>query len=417
MILFITYLIKVFICSGVLYGYYTLALKNDNFHQWNRYYLLLSALSSLVLPLLQIQVPFYSQPEAQTYTTQLITLREFIIHGGNKGAHITSLSGLWLICYCLISTLLLGRLLLNLRKIHMLAKTSRIDKHTGFILLENQQIQSPFSFFNHVFWNGNITPDSKEGQQILRHELAHITGHHTTDKILMETICAICWINPFCYLMKRELSMVHEFIADKAAADEDTASDYARTILLLTLQSKQLPIVNSFLQPPVKRRIMMLFNNKTNNTIMKKSIVLPIVVTLIAFISFQQKNQAQTTSPAKKQAPAPVKNKNREIFTSVENPPVFKGGEKALAEFLSKNIHYPAAAVKKGVGGTVYIRFVVESDGSIRDIKNVGQPVGYGLEEESIRVVKQMPDWEPGKQNGQLVAVEFNLPIKYSLKD
>ncbi|SFD04730.1 TonB family C-terminal domain-containing protein [Chitinophaga sp. CF118] len=410
MVLFITYLIKVFICSGVLYGYYALALKNDNSHQWNRYYLLLATLLSLVLPLLQIQIPFYNQPEAQTYTTQLITLREFITYGGNKEEH--SLSGLWLVCYTLVGTLLLGRMLLNLRKIHMLAKTSRIDEHTGFILLENHQIQSPFSFFNNIFWNGNIKPDSKVGQQILRHELAHITGHHTTDKMLMEAICALYWINPFFHLLKRELSMVHEFIADKAAADEDTASDYARTILLLTLQSKQLPIVNNFSQAPVKRRILMLFNNKTNNTIMKKSIVLPIVVTLIAFISFQQKNHAQATSPAKKQAPA----NNKEVFTFVENPPTFKGGENALGEFLSKNIHYPKAAHEKGVGGTVYIRFVVESDGSVQNIKSIGQPLGYGLDEEALRVVKLMPNWEPGKHKGQLVAVEFNLPIKYSLQ-
>jgi TonB family protein len=400
MMLFITYLIKVFICSGVLYGYYALVLKNTPMHQWNRYYLLLATLLSLVLPLLHIPVPFYNQPETPTYTTQLITLRELIIHEKNKH----SFSGLWLVCYSGIAGFFIARLLLNWRSIHLLARTNRKDENTGFILLENKKIQSPFSFFNNIFWTGNITPDSKEGQQILRHELAHITGHHTADKILMEIISAIYWINPFFHLLKKELSMVHEFIADKAAAENDTASDYAKTILLITLQSKELPIVNSFSQGPIKRRILMLFNHKHNNTIMKKSIVLPILVTLIAFISFQQKNLAQE------------KKSNREVFTFVKEPPVFKGGEQALTDFLSTNIKYPATAVGKNKQGTVFINFIVESDGTVTNVKTVGKKVGFGLEKESIRVVNLMKDkWEAGKQDGKAVAVEFNLPIRYTL--
>lgn len=413
MILFITYLIKVFICSGVLYGYYTLALKNAPIHQWNRYYLLLATLLSLVLPLLHIPVSFYDQPETQTYTTQLISLREFIIHAGNNGQQITAFSGAWLIFYIGIVTVFLVRLLLNWRNIHRLAKTSQIDKSTGIILLKNEQIQSPFSFFNNIFWSGDITPDSKEGQQILRHELAHITGHHTTDKILMETICALCWINPFFHLLKKELCMIHEFIADQAAADEDTASDYARTILLLTLQSKQLPGVNSFSQAPVKRRILMLFNHNHTNTIMKKSIVLPILVTLIAFISFQQKNMAQASQ--QKESKPPVKESNKEVFNAVEKPPSFPGGDEGLGDYLSKNIRYPASAVTNKKEGTVFVQFVVASDGSISDVKTVGQVKGFGLEEESIRVVNLMPKWNPGKRKGQPVAVHFTLPIKYSL--
>jgi TonB family protein len=416
MILLITYLVKVFICSGVLYGYYALALKNTPIHQWNRYYLLMATLLSLVLPLLQIPVSFYSQPEQPTYTTQLISLRELIIYGGKGRQQIASFPALCLVFYISIVTIFIVRFLLNLRRIYLLAKTCRKDENTGFILLESEQIQSPFSFFNNIFWSGNIAPDSKEGQQILRHELAHITGRHTTDKMLMETICALLWINPFFHLLKRELSMVHEFIADQAATDEDTAPEYARTILLLTLQSKQLPGVNNFSQSPVKRRILMLFMNKHNNTIMKKSIVLPIVVTLIAFISFQQKNLAQDTSQKKNEAPAPVREPGKEVFTMVSEPPTFKGGEDALAQFLAKNIKYPKAAAKHKKGGTIFVQFVVEPDGTITNVKTVGEVVGFGLEEESMRVARQMPKWQPGKHEGKPVAVQFNLPIKYTLE-
>ena len=148
---------------------------------------------------------------------------------------------------------------------------------------------------------------------------------------------------------------------------------------------------------------------------MKKSIVLPVVVTLIAFISFQQKNVAQTTPQKKTQAPAPVKDPNKEVFTFVEQPPVFEGGEKALAEFLSQNIKYPKVAQTNKKEGTVYVQFLVQADGSISDAKTVGPVNGFGLEEESLRVVHKMPKWQPGKHEGKLVAVMFNLPIRYSL--
>src|SRR6188768_3798897 len=123
MILLITYLVKVFICSGVLYGYYALALKNTPIHQWNRYYLLMATLLSLVLPLLQIPVSFYNQPEQQSYTTQLITLRELIIHGAKGSRQIASFPGIYMVLYISIVTIMLTRFLLNLRKIYLLKKT------------------------------------------------------------------------------------------------------------------------------------------------------------------------------------------------------------------------------------------------------------------------------------------------------
>jgi hypothetical protein len=251
------YLVKVFICSGVLYGYYALALKNNTFHHWNRYYLLLSALLSLVLPLFQIPVPFY--PQAGNTTMQLISLQTFIVQSGHNAGSFATPALLTKLAYILIATTLLTRLLLNGRKIYSLLRKSQVNTTGDYRLIQNKDIQSPFSFFNNIFWSNDITPDSPEGQQILRHELAHVNGHHTTDKLLMEIACSICWINPFFYLLKRELNMVHEFIADKAAAEPDEAADYARTILQVALQTRMLHSINNFAQQPVKRRIYMLF--------------------------------------------------------------------------------------------------------------------------------------------------------------
>ncbi|HEY8954985.1 energy transducer TonB, partial [Chitinophaga sp.] len=108
---------------------------------------------------------------------------------------------------------------------------------------------------------------------------------------------------------------------------------------------------------------------------------------------------------------------NNEVFTFVEQPPQFPGGEDALARYLNKNIRYPEEAQKAKVSGTTFVQFIVEADGSIRDVKTVGAKKGYGLEDEAIRVVKAMPKWKPGEQNKQLVAVQFNLPIRFSLSN
>jgi periplasmic protein TonB len=104
-----------------------------------------------------------------------------------------------------------------------------------------------------------------------------------------------------------------------------------------------------------------------------------------------------------------------QIFTIVEQMPSFLGGEEKLFEYLSKNIKYPSMARENGITGTVYVTFVVEGNGKITDVKKL-RGIGGGCDEEAIRVVKNMPDWKPGKQNGKSVRVQFNLPIKFTLR-
>jgi protein TonB len=106
---------------------------------------------------------------------------------------------------------------------------------------------------------------------------------------------------------------------------------------------------------------------------------------------------------------------NQEIFTVVEKMPEFEGGEEKLREFLSKNIKYPSMAKENGISGTVYITFVVEGDGKITDVKSL-RGLGGGLTEEAIRVVKMMPNWTSGRQNGKPVRVQFTLPVKFTLR-
>jgi TonB family protein len=106
----------------------------------------------------------------------------------------------------------------------------------------------------------------------------------------------------------------------------------------------------------------------------------------------------------------------KEPFLVVEQMPEFPGGEEKLYKYLQKNIQYPDSAKVKGIQGTVYVRFIVDDQGKISEVTLL-RGIGGGCDEEAMRVVKLMPDWIPGKQNGKAIPVYFTLPIKFTLQD
>ena len=103
------------------------------------------------------------------------------------------------------------------------------------------------------------------------------------------------------------------------------------------------------------------------------------------------------------------------VYDVVEQMPSFKGGESALMNYLKNAIHYPAIAEENGIQGRVVCTFVVERDGSITDVK-VARSVDPSLDKEATRVIKSMPKWIPGKQNGSAVRVKFTLPVTFKLQ-
>ncbi|UJP63316.1 energy transducer TonB [Mongoliitalea daihaiensis] len=113
-------------------------------------------------------------------------------------------------------------------------------------------------------------------------------------------------------------------------------------------------------------------------------------------------------------ADAPVVEKADEIFDVVENAPEFPGGMEAWYQYLSKNLKYPTQARRMGIEGTVYVVFVVNTDGSIQDVELL-RGIGGGCDEEAIRVVSSAPKWSPGKQRGRPVRVRMRLPVRFKL--
>lgn len=103
-------------------------------------------------------------------------------------------------------------------------------------------------------------------------------------------------------------------------------------------------------------------------------------------------------------------------FTTVEVQPSFMGGNSEMYKFLGKNLKYPSAAQRANIQGKVFLSFIVEKDGSITDIETM-KGIGFGCDEEAMRVVKLMPKWIAGKQNGRNVRVKFTIPVFFKLDD
>ena len=113
--------------------------------------------------------------------------------------------------------------------------------------------------------------------------------------------------------------------------------------------------------------------------------------------------------------PEPKPEVENKVFDVVEQMPSFPGGPAALMSYLSENVKYPVVAQENGVQGRVVVSFVVEKDGSITDV-NVVRSVDPSLDKEAARVVKSMPNWIPGKQNGSAVRVKYNVPVAFKLQ-
>jgi protein TonB len=105
----------------------------------------------------------------------------------------------------------------------------------------------------------------------------------------------------------------------------------------------------------------------------------------------------------------------QETFITAEEMPFYPGGDTERIKFLAANIQYPQQASELGIQGTVYLQFVVDSNGNITDVK-IMRGIGGGCEEEALRVVAKMPQWHPGKQNGKAVRVLYTMPVSFKLQ-
>ena len=239
----------------------------------------------------------------------------------------------------------------------------------------------PFSFFNWIFLNPDNVKE-EEISEILTHEMAHVRQRHSIDVIISELVNICCWINPFAWLMKREVRLNLEFLADRRVMDAGFATkSYQYHLLGLT------------------------YSHKYGN----------ISCSSEATKTDDVKENAATVKPDVEEVPIDKPVTKDEAFAVVEQMPEFPGGMKELMTYLKDNIKYPKAAQDKKVQGRVIVQFVVEKDGTPTEF-NVVRSVDPDLDAEALRVLGGMPKWKPGMQKGQVVRVKYTVPVSFKLQ-
>jgi hypothetical protein len=281
------YLLKVIICSGILCGYYFLALRNKAFHRWNRFYLLAAVVISLLAPIIKIDI-FQNNDDKGTLVQMLQTISygdEAVIEYSRNSDFQLNTENVAESAYLLVSLIFLAIFFVSLFKIKRMRKKYPQTKIEDISFINTNAKGTPFSFFRSIFWNNAIDLHSKPGQQIFNHEIAHVKEKHSYDKIFMNIVLIFFWINPFFWLMRKELYMIHEFIADKEALEDSDINAFAEMILQTVYPGQNFSLTNNFFYSPIKRRILMLTKNKNPKvSYVSRLLVLPLAA--IVFFAF-----------------------------------------------------------------------------------------------------------------------------------
>lgn len=287
----IAYILKAFIASGVMTCYYWLFLRNTKLHTFNRFYLLLTLAISLVIPFVSIKLPVNT--DISTVFNNLPSA------DANSAPAGITLTGILAALALLVSGALLITLVLKVLWIYRIKRNHTTVKMHGYDLIETQLQQAPFSFLNNLFWRKGLPAGNNETEKILQHELTHIKQKHTYDKLFSQVIACLFWMNPFYWIIKKELTVIHEFIADSNTIESGDVASFAHMLLQSHNEGRYLDPSNSFFQSPIKRRIAMLTKfDSPRFSFLRRTMVVPVIVCTLLGIACSKKSDKEQQLPA-----------------------------------------------------------------------------------------------------------------------
>jgi hypothetical protein len=240
---------------------------------------------SLVLPAIDLNWFTLQEPEGLSAKQLLL----FIDQPGSIALSEAAFpwEKLLFISILLVSFSLVAFFAYGIYKIYRIKSASKITPMDRFEFVETKNEDAPFSFFKNLFWREDISMEDETGRQILRHELTHIEQLHTYDKLLIAMLSALFWMNPFFWIIRRELEVIHEFIADEKAIDEADASALATMLLQTHYQPSILSTGQSFFYSSIKRRIIMLSSSKkVSYSYARRLLILPVAMGILVLLSF-----------------------------------------------------------------------------------------------------------------------------------
>lgn len=403
---------------------YLIFLQNQKLLIFNRLYLLASLLLCLFHPLLpKIWSLFPDVGGALAFSQKDWYLPEIIL-SPQQGASATSGLSIAMGLYLAVGGFMLLRYLLQLLKLRkILTRQGFTTTPEGFLLAHTEGSQPAFSFFRYLVINKTHAETEEEYQLVLQHEKAHARQHHSADVLLAELVKILLWFHPGIYLLNKALRQTHEHLADAAVIqNQHTESTYITLMAKQGLTAAGLPFVSTFFQSLTINRIRMIKKSTPTTWPWRIAASLLLAASLTAFVACEkQEEDFVAPPPPPAHAPdAPAAKAISEqdaagIYDVTEEEALPLGGLQAFYQHLGENITYPQEAMAAGVEGTAYIRFVIDEKGNVISAESIKERrLGYGLDEEAIRVVNTTK-WIPAKQGGKTVKQRKVLPIKFKL--
>lgn len=429
-------MIKAAFCLGVFYLVYMLLLKNETFFLFNRLYLLLTVVLSMIIPLMHIRLPELITGNGNPYMLDLISVGSWFVE--ETMPETEKSFQVLLMLYLAGCAIFLSVFLVRACRLVALILRSGIHRIGGWKLVFNPvRNSSPFSFLGFVFISREEFRSHSAGR-ILMHERVHISQRHSFDLLFIEIITIVQWFNPFIWLYRRSVVQQHEYLADEGVLRHyGNVQAYQGILLHVSTGMHFHKLTHPFSHSLLKRRFIMMSKPKSGPRARWKLLAVFPVIAVLLFLfkdvsgrfSEQVLNLSQpfgVTWPLENLAAFSVMTaqtvdrpqvKPDTTFTVVEQMPTFRdGGHVGLVQYIVQHVKYPEEAKKQGISGTVYVTFIIDEKGKVLNA-GILRGIGGGCDEEALRVVQSMPDWNPGLEKGKAVKVQFNLPIRFSLDD
>lgn len=419
---FISYIIKSSSILLLLYGYYWLFLREQTFFTINRFYLLFSLLMGMILPLISIEL---SNPIFTAGKFHPAIYMEHLFIEVNADANVATVQAspqklyfnFLLIAYLAGVLFFLIRYLVALTQILFLIWRNPQKSIQGIHIVKLRQQQPLFSFFNYLFVYQ--LPASKEDRRkMFEHEKKHILQMHSFDLLITELACITNWFNPLVWLFKDVILENHEYIADRQVIHRYHTGGYPELLIRQAFNFKGcFSFTNYFACSKLKKRIMMMTKKQTSKSQVIRYIP-AFVLTGILFYGICCNIPAQATEfiTPQQQAQTAKDTAKDTDFRVVEKSPQFPEDNGNPLKWITKNLKYPEKAMKEGKMGKVYVNFIIDTEGNVINPKII-KGVSPEIDAEALRVIRKMPKWKPGYQDGKAVKVSYNIPITFWLCD
>ncbi len=473
----IHYILQTIVFQLLFLVVYDLFLKKETFFNTNRFYLIITAILSLLLPLVQIAAIRNSIP--QEYMIQLPA----VIIGTNSseiGSSLTtSFLGVeltWLNLWLSGGILSLFFFSFKIYKLFKLKRTGSTMSFDNFSIVKLPGTSAAFTFFRNIF----LGEDLSEVQQksILMHEKVHVTQKHSWDLLFFEILKVVFWFNPLVYIFQKRMAVLQEYIADRHVTIQRTHREYYQELLSQVFQTQKISFINTFFNRSlIKNRIVMLQKSKSKKIVQLKYLLLiPVVMVMLIYTSCAQESKAleyDSTADLTANTEGEILQKISELKEAIaKNGRMTKEQEHALQDLLIltqeggiDNLHFGDEKNKSGVPFSlidkiptfpgcegldnedakkcfvqkvsahvssqfntkiakdlgligkqhIKVQFKIDNTGNVVDIRS--KAPHPDLEIEATRIVNAMPQMTPGEHKGKKVAVSYSLPILFIIDE